>query len=68
MLVPHIDMNKDGFVSAKELQIWVRDKYTSILDSDDVDYKFRELDSYYDNRITWQEYTARHYGFNDNGN
>lgn len=60
-------MDKDGFVSAKELQIWVRDKYTSLLDSDDVDYNFRELDSYYDNRITWHEYTTRHYGLNENG-
>lgn len=66
LLVPHIDMNKDGLVSSKELEVWVRDKYVSLLEDDDVDFKFRELDFYYDNRITWDEYTIKQFGFRDN--
>ncbi|XP_066913323.1 calumenin-B-like [Clytia hemisphaerica] len=65
LLAPHIDMNKDGFISSKELQIWVRDKYTSILDSEDIDFKFRELDIHFDNSLTWDEYTERYYGLNN---
>lgn len=65
LLAPHIDINKDGFISPKELEIWVRDKYTSLLESDDVDFKFREMDFIHDNLVTWHEYTMRHYGFNN---
>ena len=60
-------MNKDGFISSKELQIWVRDKYTSILDTEDIDFKFRELDTHFDNSLTWDEYTERYYGLNNSG-
>ena len=62
-----MDINKDGYISLKELQIWVRDKYTSLLDSDDVDFKFREMDLHHDNQITWYEYAMQHFGYNDTG-
>ncbi|XP_057317704.1 calumenin-B-like isoform X2 [Hydractinia symbiolongicarpus] len=66
LLVPHIDLNKDGFITAKELEIWVRDKYESLLDTDDVDAVFREADVNFDNEVTWSEYLWRHFGIRDN--
>lgn len=67
LLVPHIDLNKDSFITAKELEVWVRDKYESLLDTDDVDAVFREADIDFDNEVTWSEYLWRHFGIRDNG-
>ena len=67
LLIPHIDINKDSYLSAKELEIWVRDKYESLYITEDVDAMFRETDVNFDNEISWEEHMWRHYAIRDNG-
>ncbi|EDO42789.1 predicted protein [Nematostella vectensis] len=65
MLVPRIDINKDGFVEEAELEIWIRHKMKKWEVEEDVDAIFRDMDFNNDNHATWKEFMMRTYGFTD---
>ncbi|XP_058940838.2 calumenin-A [Pocillopora verrucosa] len=65
MLVPRIDINKDGFVEEAELEIWVRHKMQKWTVDEDVDAIFRDLDMNNNNKVTWKEYMTRTFGFTE---
>ena len=63
LLVPRIDINKDGFVEEAELEIWVRHKMNKWEVEEDVDAIFRDLDTNNDDEVTWKEFMIRTFGF-----
>ena len=65
MLVPRIDINKDGFVEEAELEIWVRHKMQKWTVDEDVDAIFRDLDMNNNDKVTWKEYMTRTFGFTE---
>ena len=67
MLVPRIDINKDGFVEEAELEIWVRHKMQKWTVDEDVDAIFRDLDMNNNDKVTWKEYMTRTFGFTEEG-
>ena len=67
MLVPRIDINKDGFVEEAELEIWVRHKMQKWTVDEDVDAIFRDLDMNNNDKVTWKEYMTRTFGFIEEG-
>lgn len=67
LLVPRIDINKDGFVEEAELEIWIRHKMKKWEIEEDVDAIFRDLDTNNDNDVTWKEFMIRTYGFPEEG-
>jgi len=62
ILLPYIDDNKDGSISFKELEVWVRIKYESLHEDEDLTATFRETDQNFDNKVSWEEYIGRKYG------
>lgn len=67
MLVPRIDINKDGFVEEAELEIWVRHKMQKWTVDEDVDAIFRDLDMNNNDKVTWKEYMTRTFRFSEEG-
>ena len=67
MLVPRIDINKDGFVEEAELEIWIRHKMQKWTVHEDVDAIFRDRDLNGDDKISWKEYMTRSFGFTEEG-
>ena len=67
MLVPRIDINKDGFVEEAELEIWVRHKMQKWTVDEDVDAIFRDLDMNNNDKVTWKEYMTRTFRFTEEG-
>lgn len=67
MLVPRIDINKDGFVEEAELEIWIRHKMQKWTVYEDVDAIFRDRDLNGDDKISWKEYMTRSFGFTEEG-
>ena len=67
MLVPKIDINKDGFVELAELEIWVRHKMQKWTVHEDVDAMFRDMDMDNNDRVSWREYMIRTFGFTEKG-
>ena len=67
MLVPRIDINKDGFVEEHELTIWIRHKLQPWTVHEDIDALYYGIDSDYDNQITWDEYMISEFGFIESG-
>lgn len=67
MLVPRIDLNKDGFVEENELEIWIRHKLQKWTVNEDVDAIYHDLDINYDDKITWDEYMINTFGFYEKG-
>ena len=67
MLVPRIDINKDGFVEEAELEIWVRHKMQKWTVNENVDAIFRDLDANNDYQVTWKEYMVRTFRFTEEG-
>lgn len=65
MLVPRIDINKDGFVEEAELEIWIRHKLQKWTVHEDVDAIFRDKDQNGDDKVTWKEYMTRTFGFSE---
>ncbi|CAH3132502.1 unnamed protein product [Porites lobata] len=65
MLVPRIDINKDGFVEEAELEIWIRHKMQKWTVHEDVDAIFRDRDLNGDDKISWKEYMTRSFGFTE---
>ncbi|XP_028414067.1 calumenin-like [Dendronephthya gigantea] len=63
MLVPRIDINKDGYVDDNELTIWIRHKLQPWTVHEDIDAIFHDIDADYDNQITWDEYMKNIFGF-----
>ena len=67
MLVPRIDINKDGFVEEAELKIWIRHKFQKWTVHEDVDATLRDKDQNGDDKVTWKEYMNRTFGFIEEG-
>ena len=67
MLVPRIDINKDGFVEEHELAIWIRHKLQPWTVHEDIDALYYGIDADYDNQITWGEYMISEFGFIESG-
>lgn len=67
MLVPRIDINKDGYVDDNELTIWIRHKLQPWTVHEDIDAIFHDIDADYDNQITWNEYMENAFGFTESG-
>ena len=67
MLVPRIDINKDGFVEEQELAIWIRHKLQPWTVHEDIDALYYGIDADYDNQITWDEYMISEFGFIESG-
>lgn len=63
MLVPRIDINKDGFVEEAELEIWIRHKLQKWTVHEDVDAIFRDKDMNGNDKVSWKEYMIRTFGF-----
>ena len=67
MLVPKIDINKDGFVELPELETWVQHKMKKWTVDQDVEAQFRDLDTNNNDRVSWPEYVVRTFGFKEQG-
>ena len=67
MLVPRIDINKDGFVEEAELEIWIRHKLQKWTVHEDVDAIFRDKDMNGNDKVSWKEYMTRTFGFTEEG-
>lgn len=67
MLVPRIDINKDGFVEEAELEIWIRHKLQKWTVHEDVDAIFRDKDMNGNDKVSWKEYMIRTFGFIEEG-
>jgi len=65
MLVPRIDINKDGFVEEAELEIWIRHRMQKWTVHEDVDAIFRDKDMDGNDKVSWKEYMIRTFGFTE---
>jgi len=68
LLIPHIDVNKDTYLSSEELEDWVQDKYESLFEDPEQDpvSLFRQSDTNFDNKVSWGEYLWRYCGIREN--
>ena len=67
ILVHKIDINKDGFVEEAELEIWVRHKMQKWTVDEDVDAIFRDMDMDNNDKVAWDEFMLRTFGFKEEG-
>ena len=51
----------------RELEEWVKDKFESKHDDEDVGEIFRDSDVDFNMHVTWEEYLWRRYGIRENG-
>lgn len=63
LLVPHIDLNKDGFVTFPEMETWIIHKMKRWDIKEDAQALYRESDKNFDEQVTWDEFSIRQYGF-----
>eukprot|EP00794_Sanderia_malayensis_P018019 gene18019-19823_t len=63
LLIPHIDLNKDGFVSFDEMETWITHKMKRFEIKEDAQALYRESDRNFDEQVTWDEFCIRQYGF-----
>ncbi|XP_047134988.1 calumenin-B isoform X1 [Hydra vulgaris] len=68
LLLPHIDINKDQYITNEELKIWVQDKYESLVDISLNDAVFNEVDHNFNSKIDWDEYQWGKNRINNNAN
>ncbi len=65
--MPHIDFNKDSFVSFEELETWITHKMKRWDIKEDAQALYRESDRNFDELVTWDEFCIRQFGFRDSG-
>ena len=65
--MPHIDLDKDGYVSFPELETWITHKMKRWDIKEDAEALYRESDRNHDKKVTWDEFSINQYGFFDTG-
>ncbi|XP_065070812.1 calumenin-like [Rhopilema esculentum] len=63
LLVPHIDLDKDGFITFPELETWITHKLKRWNIKEDVEALYRDCDRNRDGKVAWDEFSLTHYGF-----
>ncbi|ESO97522.1 hypothetical protein LOTGIDRAFT_103470 [Lottia gigantea] len=64
LIIDKIDKNKDGFVSEDELKDWIQYVQKRYI-STDTDRMWKDYDTTEDNKITWDAYMKRTYGYSE---